>query len=242
MTTLITGAANGLGQQIGIALNKLGHELVLMDKDETALVKFCGTLRRVTYFVADITKEDEIKAISEKLKEQKISLDNIINNAGVAYYHNLVDMPASEFKKQLDVNILGSFLITKHFVPELIAKKSGSVINIGSRMAYLFEAERSGYCASKFGLRGMSLCFSEEAKEHQVKVTVIEPDSILTNFNNDLQNKLDRQKKGEAFLNPEEVAQFVANLIAGEVDWHTEFKLLAKPSGMEIVGEDLDSI
>jgi len=234
MTTLITGAANGLGQALAVKLNEQNHQLVLVDIDEVSLKRLSDSLKNALPYVVDVTNEAKVRMMAEDLSAKSINLDVIINNAGVGIYQSLINMPLTDWQKQLDVNLTGPFLVNKYLAPMLVRSGQGKIINIGSRMSYTFALERSAYCASKFGLKGLSLCLGEEMKEHNVQVTIIEPDSILTNFRQELSAKEARAAQGELFLQPNEVAHFVSEIIAEKQDWHNEFKLLASGSGMHV--------
>jgi len=147
---------------------------------------------------ADVTKENEIKkAIKKTLKEYK-KIDILVNNAGLGIFKNVEDLSFGEWRKQIDVMLNGTFLMSHHSLPHIYKQNSGHVINITSLWAKRFAASCAGYTAAKFGVRGFTQSLREEARKHNTKVTNVMPGTVNTPFFDRANWKTDLKKAMEA--------------------------------------------
>jgi len=151
----------------------------------------------------------------------------------------VVDMQSTDFQQQIAVNLVGAFNVTHAFLPAMVARQQGQIINMGSRHSFEVSASRTAYCSSKFGLRGFSLALELELKDSNIKVTIIEPHSVVTNFNNALTDKRTRLAQGEPFLLPEQVAEVVVDLITTKREWASEVRIELDLKTKELLVESL---
>lgn len=229
MRAVITGASQGIGLALARSLQQAGWSLVLWSRDEAKLSQVASELG-AEWCAVDVTDPAAVALAAEKTLAGG-SIDAIINNAGVGSYGAVVDYKIEDWQNLINVNLTGPFLVTRALLPALIKQQSGFVVNMGSRHSYEVSPERTAYCASKFGLRGFSLSLEQELKPHHIAVTIIEPHSVLTNFNNALADKERRAASGEPFLTPEQVADTVKELLTGEREWASEVRLEIRANG-----------
>jgi 3alpha(or 20beta)-hydroxysteroid dehydrogenase len=227
MNIVVTGAANGLGAALTTELRAHGHQVARLDiaLPEGPLVEEDGGLAQ-HFDVADAAAWEMLVA---ELGARGWTVDAVINNAGVGVYGPIATIKEEDWQHQLDVSLTGPWLSLKYLAPTL--SDQGVVLNIGSRRGLAAVAERSAYCAAKFGLRGLTLA---AAAELPIKVGVVELDSMLTNFQGALADKQRRAAAGELFLDPVAVAKTIADILEGKQPWQTEWRLRATATNPQI--------
>ena len=134
--TIVTGASRGIGKGIALRLAKEGHELMLFGRDKTALEKVNKEVRalgvKTEMFLGDAVDPKFVnESVSEIIKTYG-RVDHLINNAGMGILKKFVDSNLDEFKKQIDVNLYGVYNFTKAVIDNMIANRTGSIINISS--------------------------------------------------------------------------------------------------------------
>ena len=179
-TILITGASAGIGKATALKLINEGHIVY-------------GTARRLNQMKdlvsaggkalkLDVTNEQDIvKGVKKIIKEQG-KIDVLVNNAGFGIYGPIEEIPISEAKRQFEVNIFGLARITKEVLPHMRKNNSGTIINISSVGGKTYTALGAWYHATKHALEGWSDCLRLEVKEFGIKVVIIEPGLIATEF------------------------------------------------------------
>lgn len=143
---IITGASGGLGESMAMALSMQGAKIAILDlKDGTNIAKKLKTKSK--YYKLDVTNEEEIKKIVDKVKKEFGSIDILINNAGVYFPTPIDKTKADDWDKLISINLRGYFLMTKHCTPKM--KKDGKIINISSVAGHHAFAGSAAYNASK---------------------------------------------------------------------------------------------
>lgn len=225
MKVLVTGAAAGLGQALARQLIKGGHFVVALDAVMAGLDglerEFPGKVRTL---LCDVTNETELQKARSRLAPDEIP-EVVVNNAAIGRYATLEELTPEQWRRQLDVNLTGPFLVTKTFLSDLRQAK-GKLLNIGSTRAVEPATEYGGYCASKFGLRGFSLCMSLELAP-EVKTAIVEIGPMLTDFGNRLKQRQLEQQQGLPMLLPEDVAKELVKVIDGTRPWQDEITILS---------------
>ena len=236
--TLITGAAGFLGVHHCNTVLSIGNTLVMIDKDKKKLIQVFNKLKKnfrsskIFLFAADIVNEKKIKDISKKLKNKKIIVNSIINNAAIDAIpskktSNLDFVSSKQWRKELDVSLLGSYLIIKHFIKDMCVKKDGKIINIGSDLSVIAPNQsiymRAGfknyikpatYSVVKHGLLGMTKYFSSLYAEKNVRFNMVSPGPIFKNQNKKFVNELKKTIPMKRMGTPkdlEEVIKFLLN-------------------------------
>lgn len=182
-TVLITGASRGIGAAAAREFSKKGWHVVInynKNKEKAlALAKELGA----TVFQADISKSDEVLNMYSSLKGQGIHIDAIVNNAGVSSSGLFADITESEWDEMFAINTKGAFLITKAFLPDMISRQSGSIVNISSIWGETGAAAEVCYSASKAALIGMTKALAKELAPSGIRVNCVCPGCIDTDMN-----------------------------------------------------------
>lgn len=223
MKVLITGAGSGLGLALTNQLIADGHFVVALDNVTTSLQQLEDNYGpKLRALLADVTDVKSLEAAKARLTSEQLP-DVIINNAGVGHYETVEMMSEETWRRLLEVNLTGPFLVTKTFLPDIKAAQ-GKIMNIGSIRATKTDPRYAGYCASKFGLRGFTLSLAAELGP-AVKVMIAEIGPMMTDFGNRLQQRQEQQQKGEKILLPEEVAKELVAYLTGQKPWAAEINL-----------------
>ena len=233
MKVLVTGAAAGLGLALTRQLVTKGHFVVALD----ALLPSLENVKRefprgtVRTLLCDVTDENDIAKARGRLRAEELP-DVVVNNAAIGRYGTVDEWTAAQWRRLIDVNLTGPFLVTKTFLTDVRHAK-GKIINIGSTRATTPAARYGAYCASKFGLRGFSQCLAlDEAPD--VSVSIVEIGPMLTDFGDRMAQRRRDHKHGVPILAPSEVAQILVELIAGERPWVEELSIIATKEGINI--------
>lgn len=189
VTVLVTGASGGIGRAIAEAFLANGHRVALhYYRGETEAVRAVeGAKERHLSALAvraDLRKEDEVLAMIEQVRRLFGSADVLINNAGVALPQKLLtDCTAAEWDDVFNVNVRGMFFVTKAVLPGMIAKKSGSIVNVSSMWGVTGGSCETAYSASKAAVIGLTKALAKEVAPSGVRVNCIAPGFIGTAMN-----------------------------------------------------------
>jgi len=185
---LITGASSGIGKDAAIEFAKLGASIVLVARKKNELEQTANELKKFDTSIlvcqCDVSKRDQVKNMSEIVLEKFGSVDILVNNAGFAIYGSVCDLSIDEIESQMDTNYFGMIYCTKNFLPSMLEKKSGHIINVASVAASFGLPGIASYCASKFAMLGFSEGLKHELKDTGVGITVVSPIMVRTNFFN----------------------------------------------------------
>ena len=202
-TVLVTGTSSGIGRGLCQALIEKGYKVfgtVRNQKDATNLKNEFG--ENLDALLVDVTNEKQVVRAKEKIKNYLggKSLTALINNAGIATLGPVEFLPTSDFKKQLDTKILGTFLCTKIFLPLLgtdnnTSGKPGRIINISSILGGKIGSPfMSGYCASKHAVEAFSESLRRELKPYGIKVIIVAPGSVSTPIWKEVKKQKDQNR------------------------------------------------
>ena len=177
---LITGASQGIGAAIAktFAKAKVGP-LALVARNKRNLERVAASCRklgvRVETFECDVGDAGQVVAMSAAVFAKFKRIDVLINNAGQYLGKSFLDYSVAEFDNQLAANLRSVFLMSKAFVPGMVERGRGDVFNMGSIASIIGLPGGSGYCASKFGVLGLSRCMRDELKDKGIRVTTVMP-------------------------------------------------------------------
>ena len=182
-TVLITGASRGIGAAAAKEFSKKGwHVVINYNKNKEKALALAKELR-ATVVQADISKSDEVLNMYSSLKGQGIHVDAIVNNAGVSSSGLFVDISESEWDEMFAINTKGAFLVTKSFLPDMLSRQSGSIVNISSIWGETGAAAEVCYSASKAALIGMTKALAKELAPSGIRVNCVCPGCIDTDMN-----------------------------------------------------------
>lgn len=184
-TAIITGAGKGIGKAIAVALAKEGANLGLVARTSADLEALQTELKNtysvdVHIAVADVSVKAEADGAVAALKEQLGSIDILINNAGIAQFGKLIDMDPEQWERIIQVNLMGTYYVTRAALPTLLEQNGGSIINIASTAGERGFATGSAYCASKFAVLGLTESLMQEVRKSNIRVTALTPSTVNT--------------------------------------------------------------
>jgi len=213
---VITGAGGGIGSELVKELKNEGVKIVLIEKDKSLLESLTDILDgdRGYIFECDFSKPTQVEKLGEELAAKFPVVDFLFNIAGIGIYKNIEDLTIGEWKKSVNINLTAPFILTKKLLPSLEKSEDAVVLNVGSGMGIMPVAGRVVYCATKFGLRGMSLTLSKEFKAKNIGFVLMTLGSVMTGFGTgglSLRKKL--ESEGKKYLNPADVAQKIIEII-----------------------------
>jgi 3-oxoacyl-[acyl-carrier protein] reductase len=211
MTALVTGASRGIGLAIARRLAKLGARLSLCARDAARLEAANAELRADGFealtMVADVTHANEIQNLVDRTHRELGPIEILINNAGIGRFGPAHQMTEADWDALLDTNLKSVFLVTRAVVPGMIERKRGQIVNISSLAGKNAFAGGGIYCASKWGMMGLTACMAEDLRAHGIRVSAICPGSVATDFSP--HTGRDTSK----LLQPDDVAHAVATLV-----------------------------
>lgn len=217
-TIVVTGGSSGIGSAVTCSLVELGAKVVIIDIDEDGARKTTDRVgtqgEEPVIIVADISKEADMERVGKQLQERFPSIDALVHCAGILRFEAsgpqpMVDMTVTEWDAVINVNLKGTFLCNRAVLPSMIKKRSGHIINLSSTSGIQGRAFDTAYCASKFGVVGLSHSLAEEVRNYGIRVNVLLPDAVDTPMWE--QNGPLRQT--ETALPPERVSELVCFLL-----------------------------
>ena len=183
-TAIITGASKGIGKAVALGLSKMGYQTVLIGRNSDDLQAVSGKISgdgglKPAVFSLDITDSAGIAAAVQQIMEQFGRIDVLVNNAGV-HFGGSLSLPPEDFKAMLETNLTAQFVFAREVVPVMKEQQSGYIFNVASRSGKVGFAGSGGYCASKFGLMGLSESLYRELTPQGIKVTALCPAWVNT--------------------------------------------------------------
>jgi NAD(P)-dependent dehydrogenase (short-subunit alcohol dehydrogenase family) len=181
---VITGAATGLGFETAKLFIQEDASVVgtfHKNFDEKKIKNAFGNSERMLYVRTDITQVDEVKNLASQIEKKFERIDILVNNAAVDTSGDVENTPEEEFKRILDVNVYGMFLVTKYIIPLMKkGKKGGSIINIASSIGLMGMANRLAYTTSKGAVINFTRSMAMDYVDYKIRVNAIAPGGIYT--------------------------------------------------------------
>jgi NAD(P)-dependent dehydrogenase (short-subunit alcohol dehydrogenase family) len=183
-TALVTGAAQGLGREIALALAQSGASLVLSDIQSPDVTAAAVGQTGAPWMAAqaDITDEDQVKALAERSAAEFGKVDILINNAGVSQlsYTATEDLSKTEWEAIIGINLTGTFLVCKHVGKKMIDGGGGSIVNIATTAGITGVPRAPAYCASKAGVILLTKSLALEWARYHIRVNAVAPHYLET--------------------------------------------------------------
>lgn len=214
-TAIITGAGKGIGRATAIALAKEGVHLGLMARSEADLAKLQTELTqqygvKVAYATADVAKRSEVEAAVTALLGELGTVDILINNAGIGGFAPLLTMDPADWERIIQVNLLGTYYVTRAVLPTMVGQSRGAIINVSSTAGERGAATTTAYSASKFGLMGFTESLMQEVRKSNIRVTALTPSTVNTELAVKSGLKIGDEDR---MLQPEDVAELIVDLL-----------------------------
>jgi NAD(P)-dependent dehydrogenase (short-subunit alcohol dehydrogenase family) len=207
----ITGASRGIGLATAHTLGRMGAKVAICARDRARLDRAAAELQRegISVFAAaaDVTETRQIAAFIADAEKSLGPIEILVNNAGIGYFGPFHQATEATWDSILDTNLKSVFLASKEISPGMIARRSGHIINIASLAGKNAFANGAIYCASKWGLVGMTQCMAEDLRAYGIRVSAICPGSVATEFSPHA------GKDPSKMLQSEDVAHAVAMLV-----------------------------
>jgi 3-oxoacyl-[acyl-carrier protein] reductase len=178
---LVTGGGEGIGRAIAEALASEGADVTIMGRREKVLKKAADEIG-ARFVVGDVGVEMDAERAVRSVIDEHGRLDILVNNAGFGLFKPLVETTLEELESVYRTNVFGPFLMTREAARQFIEQGSGELINIASTSALKGSATRTAYGSSKFALRGMTECWRDELRRHNVRVLLVNPSEVMTEF------------------------------------------------------------
>ncbi|MDN3450478.1 3-ketoacyl-ACP reductase [Planococcus sp. APC 3906] len=183
---LITGAGKGIGRAAAIAFAKEGINVGLLGRTGAHLEEVLKELEqygvKTVMAAADVSDNDAVLSAVEHIKSELGPIDILVNNAGIGKFGKFLELPPEDFKKIIDVNLMGVYNVTHAVLPEMIERESGDIINIASTAGQKGAPVTSAYSASKFGLLGLTESLMLEVRKHNIRVSALLPSTVVTDL------------------------------------------------------------
>lgn len=212
--SIVTGASRGIGKSISLTLARENHNLIIFGRDREALKSTSDEIKSFgvdcEIFTGDVRDVDFVESSVKNVIHRFGKIDNLINNAGFGIFKKFVDSSLEEFRDQIDVNLFGVYNFTKAVVPLMIKANQGNIINISSLAGKNSFVGGTMYSSSKFALMGFSRSLMLELREFNIRVVVICPGSVETEFFVDSGHQAPLKDK---VLHPEDIAESVLTVI-----------------------------
>lgn len=208
---LVTGGSRGIGRAIALRLAKLGAGVAICGRDAQALATSEAQLKKsvspVYSQIADVSKSADVTALVNKTQATLGPISILVNNAGIGLFGPAHEKSEADWDRVLNINLKSVFLVSRAVAPSMIQRGAGDIVNISSLAGRNAFAGGGIYCASKWGLQGLSACMAEDLREHGIRVSIICPGSVATEFS-------PRGSKDPAkVLSPEDVAHAVEMIV-----------------------------
>ncbi len=208
---LVTGGSRGVGRAIAHRLAMLGASVAICGRDRAALERVAAELEklgaRAFFHITDVTDAKQVSALVAEADAALGSINILVNNAGIGLFGPAHEKTEADWDRVVNTNLKGVFLVSRAAVPWMIRRGSGDIINISSLAGRNTFAGGGIYCASKWGLMGLSGCMMEDLREHGIRVSVVCPGSVATEFSGS-----GPKNPGKA-LRPDDVAHAVEAIV-----------------------------
>lgn len=233
---LITGASKGIGLATAQKFAKEGANLILVARSKELLNNVSQKLKEhgveILTVPADLTKPEEVEKVFESLKASFNKLDILVNNAGRGIFNYIENGSPKEWKEVIDLNLTGLIHCTHLAVRMMIPQRSGHIVNISSVAGRVGIPGWSVYCATKWAVVGFSESIRKELIKYNIRVTVIEPGVVATEWGENMPEEWIRSRSAMKSLTAENIAEAIYYVVT-QPEHVSINELLIRPTEQE---------
>jgi len=208
---LVTGASRGIGRAIASRLGRMGASVAICARSRDEIERTAATFRKdgiqTLPIAADVTRAEDVDKMVEQTYSQLGEIEILVNNAGIGIFGPFYERSETDWDAVLSTNLKAVFLASRVVAPRMVRLGRGHIINISSLASKSAFAGGAIYCASKWGVMGLTACMAEDLRAHGIRVSVICPGSVATEFSPHA------GRDPATLLEPEDVAHAVAMLV-----------------------------
>ncbi len=217
---VVTGGASGIGAATASYLAREGWRVAAVDLDTPALAdaRNANQASAISYHACDVTDEPAVLALIDEIEDRLGPIDGVVNCAGIAKDVHTLDHPVDMFRKILDINVVGTFIVGRAAARKMAQRKRGAIVNIASISGLRGSKGRAGYGASKGAVVTLTQVMANDLAEHGIRVNAIAPGPIETPLIKAMHTQADRDLYHRfvpmnRYADPSEVASVIAFLL-----------------------------
>ena len=219
LTAIITGSGRGIGKETAILLAKREINVVICSRTENEINSVVKEIKEihncyqgVIGIKCDVSISSQVNSLIKSTIDKFGGIDILINNAGIVFVKKLISTSEEEWDQIININLKSAFLFTKAVLPHMINKKSGVIINVSSGAGKAGFENLSAYCASKFGMMGLTESAAWEVANYNIRVMTICPGEVDTKMQEDVDSRYYKLNKNK-MLKPQIVAEKILQMI-----------------------------
>jgi NADP-dependent 3-hydroxy acid dehydrogenase YdfG len=181
---LVTGASKGIGRAVALSLARQGVDVAITSRNRQALEALAGEIRKLgvgsSVAPGDATRAADIERIHTTVMHAFGHVDILVNNVGIAKYAPFEQISLEDYDWMMNTNMRSTFLFTKVFLPDMVARRSGSIVFVASVSSLYGYPGETAYCASKHAQLGFAKALEREVNEKGIKISVVAPGGVNT--------------------------------------------------------------
>jgi len=229
-TALVTGAGKGIGKAIALAFAQAGYNVIInyngsKEAAQSVLKEAESYGVKAITIQADVSKDEQVKAMIDQAMEQFGRIDVLVNNSGINKDGLMMRMSLEDFHKVIAVNLEGTFNCIKHVSRQMLKQRGGRIINISSVSGVMGNAGQANYCASKAGIIGLTKSVARELGSRGITSNAVAPGFIRTEMTDvlpeDVKKAMGEQIPLKHFGETKDIAEAVAFLASDEAAYIT---------------------
>lgn len=216
---LVTGATRGIGKEIALTLAENGFNIALnyrKESEELESLKKEIESKNVKCLAVcgDVSNYEQVENFVKEIISEFGRIDVLVNNAGITKDMLLMRMKKEDFESVIDVNLVGTFNVTKNVIPYMMKARNGKIVNISSVVGISGNAGQTNYSASKAGIIGFTKSLAKEVASRNINVNAVAPGFIQTDMTNVLKDEIKEEISKNIPLKRMGTARDVANLVS----------------------------
>lgn len=217
-TVLVTGGSRGIGKEVAIKYAENGYDVIvnyISDKTDVETLKKEFYEKGIESLIvkADVSKQEDVESLVKQAIEKFEKIDVLVNNAGITRDNLLMRMSEEEFNKVVDINLKGTFLVTKAVSKYMMKRRQGSIVNLSSVVGVAGNAGQCNYSASKAGIIGFTKSIAKELASRNIRANAVAPGFIETDMTSVLSDTVKENINNQIPLKRMGTAKEVAELI-----------------------------